>query len=287
MKRFVLFLLFVLPFATSAQEKFTVYFDSNKHELTKKQSDLLNAWITSNKESKVVAINGFADEVGTNSYNDSLSQRRVNFIHGIILKNKVKIREDFKTRSFGETFNQSKIKAENRKVVIHYILPKDLARENEILGIKPEIAGIVNDDAIIPIEEEDMHFPENATLMEKIELSKPGTRIVLKDVLFYQNTFAIVPTSRRAIDELLMVLDRYPKMRIEIQGHICCVHTDRSNLSLERAKQVRRVLQSNSIPSNRIKVKGFGVSHPKYPIPEATPEQAAANRRVEIMILSK
>lgn len=284
MKRFALVLMLLFSVLLNAQEKFTLFFESGKHDLTKKQTELFNSWLIANKTSKVVAINGYADEDGTNVFNDSLSQRRVNFVHNIILKNKVKIREDFKTRSFGEGHNESKIKAENRKVVLHYILEKDLAKEDEILGIQPTV---VSDDNIVPIEEEDMHFPENATLEEKVKLSKPGTRIVMKDILFYQNTFAVMPTSKRAIDELLMILDKNPKMRIEIQGHICCVNSDKRNLSLERAKQVRRILEGNMIPGKRIKVKGFGVTHPKYPIPEANEQQAAANRRVEIMILSK
>ncbi|MCG2612522.1 OmpA family protein [Flavobacterium sp. SM15] len=284
MKRFAGLLLLLFPLFISAQESFTVFFESNKHELNKKQTELLQNWITGNKDSKIVAINGFADEVGTNVYNDSLSRRRVNSIHGIILKNNMKIRDDFKTRSFGEGFQQSKIKAENRKVIIYYILPKDLHRENEILGIKP---AELTEEGIVPIEEEDMHFPENATLEDKVKLARVGTRIVMKDILFYQNTFAVVPSSKRAIDELLMVLDRNPNMRIEIQGHICCVKEDKRNLSLERAKQIRRILEGNMIPGKRIKVKGFGVSHPKFPIPEANDAQAAANRRVEIMILSK
>ncbi|WP_313807114.1 OmpA family protein [Flavobacterium sp.] len=284
MKRFALVSMMFLMSVVNAQEKFTLHFESGKHDLTKKQTEVFNTWLFANKTSKVVAINGYTDEDGTNTFNDSLSLRRVNFVQNIITAHKLKIREDFKTRSFGEEHNHSKIKAENRKVVIHYILEKDLVKEEEILGIKPQV---VSDDAIVPIEEEDMHFPEGATLEEKIKLSKPGTRIVMKDILFYQNTFAVMPTSKRAIDELLMILDKNPKMRIEIQGHICCVREDKRNLSLERAKQVRRILEGNMIPGKRIKVKGFGVSHPKYPIPEANEIEAAANRRVEIMILSK
>lgn len=284
MKRFFLFFVFVFPFFVSAQEQFSVYFESNKHETTKKQSEILNNWITANKESKVVAINGFTDEDGTNVHNDSLSQRRVNFIHNFILKNDVKIRDDFKTRSFGEIHNQSKNKAENRKVVVYYILPKDLARENEILGIKPAPPVITE---VIPIEEEDMHFPVNATLEEKVALAKPGTRIVIKNIFFYQNSFGMMPTSRPAMDELVSVMLKNPSMVIEIQGHICCIDADRRNLSLDRAKQIRRVLEGNGVAQKRVKVKGFGVSHPKYPIPEANEDQALANRRVEIMILSK
>lgn len=282
MKRFLMFFALVFPLLITAQEQFSVYFESNKHETTKKQSEILSNWIAANKESKVVAINGFTDEDGTNVHNDSLSQRRVNFIHNVILKNNMKIREDFKTRSFGETHIQSKIKAENRKVVIYYILPKDLARENEILGIKP-----IPVTDIVPIEEEDMHFPPNATLEEKVALAKPGTRIVIKNIFFYQNSFGMMPTSKPAMDELIDVMTKNPNLVIEIQGHICCIDADRRHLSLDRAKQIRRVLEGNGVAQKRVKVKGFGVSHPKYPIPEANEEQALANRRVEIMILSK
>lgn len=281
MKKFTLCLLLLFPLLMAAQEQFSVYFESNKHELTKKQAVLLNDWIAENKESKVVAINGFTDEDGTNLHNDTLSQRRVDFIHNVILQNNVKIREDFKTRSFGEQHPQSKIKAENRKVVIHYILSKDLHRENEILNIKPLVV------EIIPIEEEDMHFPPNATLEEKVALAKPGTKIVIKNIFFYQNSFGMMPTSKPAMDELIDVLLKNPTMHIEVQGHICCIDADRRNLSLERAKQIRRVLGGYGIAQNRVKVKGFGVTHPKFPIPEANEEQAQANRRVEIMILSK
>ncbi len=266
-----------------AQEQFTVFFDSNKFEVTKTESKRLQDWILANKDSKIVAINGYTDEDGTNGFNDTLSKRRVDFIFNQI-KNQVKIREDFKTRSFGENFKQSKNKAENRKVTIYYILSKDLAREDEILGIKPTE---VVPEEVVPIEEETMNFPENATLEDKIKLSRKGTLIRLNDVNFYVNTFAILPTSRTAIDELIRTLDKYPKLKIEIQGHICCVNKDIKNLSLERARQVKRILVSEGIKEKRIQVKGFGVSKPKFPIPEKSEAEAARNRRVEIMILEK
>ena len=132
-----------------------------------------------------------------------------------------------------------------------------------------------------------MNFPENATLEDKIKLSRKGTLIRLNDVNFYVNTFAILPTSKTAIDELIRTLDKYPKLKIEIQGHICCVNKDVKNLSLERARQVKRILVSEGIKEKRIQVKGFGVSKPKFPIPEKNEIEAARNRRVEIMILEK
>lgn len=284
MKKLLLYTLFFITFqSVKAQEQFSVFFDSNKFEATKVEIKKLEDWMASNREVKIVAINGYTDEDGRNGFNDTLASKRVNFIFNQV-KDKIKIREDFKTRSFGENFQQLSSKALNRKVTIFYILAKDLARENEILGIQPKV---VEPQEIIPIEEEAMNFPENATLLDKIQLAQKGTLIRLNDVNFYVNTFAIMPTSKRAIDELILVMNEFPKLKIEIQGHICCVNKDAKNLSLERARQVKRILMSEGISEKRVQVKGFGVSKPKFPIPEKSEFEAAKNRRVEIMILDK
>jgi outer membrane protein OmpA-like peptidoglycan-associated protein len=284
MKKLLLYTLFFITFqSVKAQEQFSVFFDSNKFEATKLETKKLQDWMSSNKDVKIVAINGYTDEDGSNGFNDTLASKRVNFVFNQV-KDKIKIREDFKTRSLGENFNQSKNKAENRKVTLYYILAKDLARENEILGIQPKV---VEPQEIIPIEEEAMNFPGNATLLDKIQLAQKGTLIRLNDVNFYVNTFAIMPTSKRAIDELILVMNEFPKLKIEIQGHICCVNKDSKNLSLERARQVKRILMSEGISERRVQVKGFGVSKPKFPIPEKSEFEAAKNRRVEIMILDK
>lgn len=288
MKHFLsLFFWIVVTVSANAQQQISIFFDSNRHEVNVVELKRLTDWMNANKDSKIVAINGYTDEDGTNGFNDSLAKRRVNFIYSKI-KGRVPIRDDFKTRSFGENFQQSKNKAENRKVTIYYILAKDLAREDEILGIKPkETPKIVEVVEIEPIEEETMNFPENATLEDKIGLSRKGTLIRLNDINFYLNSFAIMPTSKRAIDELIYVMNKFPKLKIEIQGHICCVDKDAKNLSTDRAKQVKRILVSEGISERRITVKGFGVSKPKFEIPEKNDYEAARNRRVEIMILEK
>ena len=282
-KIFIIILFFGLLSNSNAQETATFYFDNNKFELNKTEQTKFDKWILENKTSKILSITGSTDEVGTSASNDTLSLRRVNFIFSKI-KNKVAIRDDFKSISLGESGATSAIKSENRKAIIHYLLQKDLDKENEILGIKP----IPNQSTqIIPIEEEDMNFPENANLEEKINLSKRGTLIRLNDINFYINSFGIMPTSKRAIDELIFVMNKYPKLKIEIQGHICCVKKDATNLSSERAKQVRRILVSEGISERRIGIHGFGVSKPKFAIPEKSECEAARNRRVEIMILDK
>ena len=133
----LLFISIVFPFPIYGQNQFSVFFDSNKYELTAKEITALNQWIVSNPKVKIVGIHGFCDEDGTSGFNDTLAKKRINTVFTFI-KDKISIREDFKTRSFGELHTLSKIKAENRKVTLFYIEAKDLNRENEILGIKEE-----------------------------------------------------------------------------------------------------------------------------------------------------
>lgn len=254
-----------------SQEQVAFYFDTDKFELNKTESAKLQQWIAENKTSKILSITGSTDEVGTSGYNDTLSQKRVSYIFNQV-NGKINIRPDFKSISLGEKGATSTNKAENRKAIIHYLLEKDLEKEDEILGIKEAVEVII---------------PENATLEEKVKLSKVGAKIVLKNINFYQNTFATVPESQGAMYDLLYVMQNNPNLKIEIQGHICCIDKDYRNLSTDRAKQIKRFLVYSGIPQHRIQTKGFGVSQPIYPIPEASEEQAAANRRVEIQILSK
>lgn len=287
---YIFFLFFSL--VAQAQEEFSVYFDSNKYELKKQENERLQNFINTNKEVKIVAINGYTDEDGTTAFNDTLAQKRVNFIYGII-NGKLKIRDDFKTRSFGERHRQSKIKSENRKVTIYFLLAKDLPRENEILGIKEE--------PVVKKQREMPEYPQKMTLqnpngttselvfdvafMEKLTVAKPGEKIKLENLNFQLNTFAITNDSRPKMYELLEVMKRNPQMKIQIQGHICCMQNDKQDLSTKRAKAIARFLEMNGIDKDRVTYKGFGVTEPLFAIPEKSEEERAANRRVEIEII--
>lgn len=289
-----IFVFLFLFFATSfyAQEQMALFFDSNKFDLNAKEQARLNTWIAENKNNKIVAIHGFTDEDGTNGFNDTLAQKRVNFIFNIV-KNQIKIREDFKTRSFGESFNQSKIKAENRKVLVYYILEKDISREDEILGIKKEV--------VVEEPKPDIEYPEklvfdnpNGTqsefkldkaFMNKIGHAKAGEKLKIDNLNFIINTFAVVPESRGKLYELLLVLRSNPTLKIEIQGHLCCMPVDRTDLSTQRAKAIYNFLVANDVYRARLSYKGFGSTDPIYPLPEKDEKERAANRRVEILIV--
>ena len=292
MKNLYLLLITLIVNVSFSQEAISFYFDTNKFTLKGVELEKLNNWITVNKKSKILSISGSTDNVGASAYNDTLSKKRVQFVYNEI-KGLVNIREDFKSLSLGEIGNSDKAEAENRKATIVFLQEKDLAKETEIIKAKAKVIKVekptkaIAYNDIIPIEEKDMNFPANSTLAQKIELSRPGTLILLKEVQFYKNTFGIIPTSQKQISELIEIMKSNPNLQIEFQGHICCVDKDYKNLSLDRSKQVRKVLIKNNVSESRMRVKGFGVTKPKFKIPETTDDQAKANRRVEIMILQK
>ena len=288
-----LLLLFVLPIQfLFAQEQFALHFDSNKFELNKTEVAKLNTWLEANKDIKVVAINGYTDEDGSNGFNDTLAKKRVNTIFNAI-QSKVKIREDFKTRSFGENFQQSKDKAANRKVIIFYLLSKDLAREDEILGIpKPVViqpkAPINYPDKMV-FENPDgskSEFDLDIDFMKRMGEAKSGEKVKMENLNFVINTFIVVKESRGKLYELLLVLQKNPLMKIEIHGHLCCSPVDRVDLSTQRAKAIYNFLVNNGISKSRLSYKGFGSTQPIYSLPEKDETERAANRRVEILIES-
>lgn len=276
-----------------AQEQVSIYFDSNKFELTKKEQNKLNQWILANNNNKIVAIHGYTDEDGTSGFNDTLAQKRVDFIFQNI-KDQIKIREDFKTLSFGENFHQSENKAENRKVTIYYIFEKDIPRENEILGLKPEVAVEELPKPVIDYPEKLIFENPNGTksefkldrvFMNRVNSAKVGEKLKIENLNFIINTFAVVNESRGKMYELLLVLQNNPQLKIEIQGHLCCMPNDRLDLSTQRAKAIYNFLVSNQIYPARLSYKGFGSTQPIYPLPEKNEAERAANRRVEILIL--
>ncbi|MBY8961153.1 OmpA family protein [Flavobacterium sp. D11R37] len=282
-------LLCLLPLLAIAQQEFSVYFDSNKHELDKAQTQRLADWMVANKKSKVLAINGYTDEDGTSAHNDTLAQRRVMYVYNAI-KNFVATRDDFKTRSFGEQHKMSGNKAENRRVTLYFLPEQELHRENEILGIKatPKKKAPVNypDKVVVTDPRRGRQvIPLDVEFMKRVGEAKAGEKLQIKNMNFHLNTFAIVEESRPRLYELLEIMRSNPGLKIKLLGHICCIEGDPRKLSYDRAKAVAMFLRQNGIERERVTFDGLGTTEPLYPLPEKTEEERAANRRVEVLVL--
>jgi outer membrane protein OmpA-like peptidoglycan-associated protein len=218
--------------------------------------------VNENPNIEVLKIYGFCDWKGSNSYNDSLSLRRITRVLEFLKSKQIKVNDNYEIRGFGEDFEQSAVQFENRKVLIVY----DKLKTKKI--------------------NESRFFDENTPLVDQFKTATVGDVIRLKNINFYNMTPRILPKSKPVLYDLLCALQDNPKLKIEIQGHICCqTQFDINELSVMRARAIYNYLIGQKINRKRLSYKGFGTSKPLHPIPEKSSQEEEENRRVEILIM--
>ncbi len=119
------------------------------------------------------------------------------------------------------------------------------------------------------------------------KVERVGEGIVVEfssNVLFGFDKSGLTADAKTNLDKLVKVLDAYPDTDIEVQGHTDSKGSEsyNRNLSVERASAASNYLRGNGITTNRISIKGFGESTPKYNNDSETGR--AQNRRVEFLI---
>lgn len=113
----------------------TVYFNFNSSALTPAAKTKLNTLAKALKSKKVEAVKivGFADEVGTDSYNLRLSQKRANAVAAYLRGKGVKVIGKSEVRGLGETSSQSDCEGQSGKA-LHACLWRDRRAEVEIVN---------------------------------------------------------------------------------------------------------------------------------------------------------
>ena len=252
--KYTIVLFFTLITNCFGQKQFEVFFDFNQ-DFPNQQSILdFNQWIIQNKNIEVLKLSGFCDSVDTRQYNKVLAEKRIESVFQLLEKSGIKISQNIERNPLGKDFKQSKVQAENRKVTIFY-------KEEEQKSIESE-------------------------LTKQIKNAKTGETIKLPNIYFYNNSARTVPKSEPTLYELLCAMEENPKLKIEIQGHICCqLGEDPEDIALVRAIAVHNFLVANDIDDSRLLYKSFGSTQPIHKIPEKNEKERNENRRVEILIL--
>ena len=118
---------------------------------------------------------------------------------------------------------------------------------------------------------------------------KAGNQMVLKEIVFRENTTHLLPSSVNALDQLIAFMNDNPTARIKIKGHVNAPGLDNDGkvkkFSLKRAEQIKTYLVDAGVDSKRIEVIGLGNEQMIYRNP-SNYEEEKANRRVEVEILS-
>jgi outer membrane protein OmpA-like peptidoglycan-associated protein/Tol biopolymer transport system component len=110
--------------------------------------------------------------------------------------------------------------------------------------------------------------------------------LTLKDIVFESNSAVLTETSFIELQRVIKLMRENPTLKVEIDAYTDDVGSDNYNLILseKRAKSVVEFMLQNNIVPERFNSKGFGESLVK--VPNTSEENRAANRRVELKILS-
>jgi OmpA-OmpF porin, OOP family len=109
--------------------------------------------------------------------------------------------------------------------------------------------------------------------------------ITLEGVTFDVNSARLTNQSLPILDDVALGLKKYPRLRVELQGHTDNSGPDQYNMTLsaKRANAVRDYLIQRGVPSAQLTARGYGESQPIES--NATPEGRAKNRRVVMFVV--
>ncbi|TCT39091.1 OmpA family protein [Martelella mediterranea] len=110
------------------------------------------------------------------------------------------------------------------------------------------------------------------------------TLIMPSNVTFPTDGYTILPNFYNALNGVAMVLKKYDRTAINVNGYTDSTGPADYNeqLSQRRANSVGNYLIQSGVGANRISAVGFGESNPIAS--NSTPEGRAQNRRVEVQI---
>jgi outer membrane protein OmpA-like peptidoglycan-associated protein len=109
-------------------------------------------------------------------------------------------------------------------------------------------------------------------------------RWATQGILFETGRSNLKPESRPVLKEIAATMQKYPDLKLLIEGHTDNVGSAATNLTLSdaRAAAVRAALVSEfGIAGERLTTKGLGDTKPA--VPNSTPAGRAQNRRVELV----
>lgn len=118
-----------------------------------------------------------------------------------------------------------------------------------------------------------------------------GTVIVLENIYYDFNKSAIRTGAARELDELVVMMNTYPTMMIELSSHTDSRGESDYNLRLSkaRAESAKQFLRSKGIDGARIRAIGYGESQPRNKCVDGvrcSEEEHQYNRRTEVKVTS-
>ena len=175
------------------------------------------------------------------------------------------------------------------EILIYKTNPKDEDSDNDGLTDGEEILEYKTDPNKIDTDggggsdgEEVALDKDPSSLYDDLLVDK-GQKITLEGLVFESGSVELNMSAMFIAYRIVELLDTYPKMEIEIQGHSDNEGRKEYNITLsqERAENVKYVIVNRGIEESRITAVGYGPDMPKYP--NDTKENKAKNRRIDFL----
>lgn len=128
---------------------------------------------------------------------------------------------------------------------------------------------------------------EDTLYMKKLEV---GEVYKIENIYYDFNKANIREDAKPSLERLIVLLNQYPQMHIQVNSHTDCRGSDAYNMKLSnaRARAVIEYLKQRGISTSRLQSKGYGERKPvdKCECSKCTEMQYQNNRRTEFQIIS-
>lgn len=277
----------IMPYSLCAHttDTVSVYFKLNEYKPDTKARQLLDSFLYNdiiNTQTGILII-GYADYLGNEEDNLGLSQRRSKSIEDYLSAMSIPQKNIKLCIGKGEINRKMEGReghAPDRRVdIVLSNLPAANTRTVPIT--RKATARKPQDEANI-----------NVQIISKL---KVGQSLKLENIYFLMGRHIVTDESLPQLDKLYEVLSENPNLKIQIEGHICCLQhgfdaedddTHEARLSVNRARYIYEYLVKKGIDEGRLRYVGFGRTRPLVS-PEKTPADEDMNRRVEIRVIAR
>lgn len=278
--------------STAQTDTLAIYFRLNDATINDASATLIRRFAAAHSSTEQIRIFGYADSTGSKGYNNTLSYSRAKNVESRLIAVGVNrsgiivcMGKGAVERQGGKTYADI---ADDRKVLII----------GDRTGKHSKNAAVPKSNALIP---------EVFTPYTNLATADTGTTFILNNITFDPSDDHLKPDAKPQLDDLYSAMALNLRLKIKIEGHICCPATlikydnlfsgtiddmvthDTSHapitetLSLGRAKAVYNYLIKNGIDSGRITCEGFGTTRPL--VPETSEDNAQKNRRIQFRVV--
>jgi len=278
--------LAMIPFKGFSQpDTFSTYFPSGVAVLSTSQTISIDSFLYQGALAGNVplAIIGYADEPGNPSLNREVAGKRALSVKAYLIASGIDSKQIRQCSGVGNLLRTGDDSRQRRVDVI----PIAAEKAGTVATKAADTAVKVAADSVVARKK-----PKRS--LKDLGRMKEDELMVIDNLLFKLSTAEFVKESIPVLNELVEVMKDFPRLKIRIEGHVCCFmnapkESDKLKLgyriSINRAEAVKNYLEDHQISAGRLTFAGFGFSRPKV-YPEVTLEDMSLNRRVEIRVIS-